>query len=207
MGGSPSRQILIGADFRDSAGWHKLLRKWQDVMDDYVRHTEDVPYWYNERANVGFVAAAVWKLGGVAIEEYSIDKQSHKAKGRADLRFYIPRFEMKYSVEAKVQWPGGSTNANAECDRLLGRAAEQIKQHTRDKGYLRMALLFVAPDTSDYRKGKDLLRELHRLLKTADTRKQLVALYEPHGTKKVRYQEKSKTRYCPGVLLIGNLLR
>ncbi len=72
---------------------HSLTTEW--APEEYGAD-RDVPWWYGERTSIGFFAAACWKSGGQAIEEYSTIKISRSKRtrkqtytGRGDLLFYF----------------------------------------------------------------------------------------------------------------------
>jgi len=50
--------LTIGSEVPYRLVWKRMLCGWRDVMNAYVRYG-DLPYWYEERTNVGFLAAAV----------------------------------------------------------------------------------------------------------------------------------------------------
>ena len=79
-----------------------LLRAWADVCADYQRIVGDLPWYYHERAQIGFLAAAAWRLGGVALEEWRTDKISHDGpsrNGRGDL--WVQLKSGAWHIEAK----------------------------------------------------------------------------------------------------------
>jgi hypothetical protein len=85
-----------------------VLREWQKAMERLSNDfkPDDVPWWHNERAWVGVLAAATWKAGGRAFEEYSDEKikrpkkgRPKKVSGRVDLWIRIGSKE--YVIEAK----------------------------------------------------------------------------------------------------------
>jgi len=81
--------------------FHKLI----DLTEEFCRNVKnDAPYWYNERANVSFLAGAIWRCGGMCLEEYASDKTWEKEKypGRTDIWFYLDGKE--YIAEAKFGW-------------------------------------------------------------------------------------------------------
>lgn len=55
-----------------------VLKSWLAVNQAFISGSKnDCLYWYNERANVGAFAAAIWKAEGahgLALEEYSAKK-------------------------------------------------------------------------------------------------------------------------------------
>lgn len=47
-----------------------LLWSFVETVETYCRETAQPPYWFNERASVSLMAAAAWRIGWIAIEEY-----------------------------------------------------------------------------------------------------------------------------------------
>lgn len=92
--------------------FEKLRPHWFQVMRKYAEtwgwEKREAHWGYRERTHIGFLAAAVWKAGGVALEEYSTDKfretnkGSQKGNGRCDLFFRIKK--QGYTLEAKHAW-------------------------------------------------------------------------------------------------------
>lgn len=84
-----------------------LLKEWRKILARYTSQADmDLPYWHSERANVGFLAAAVWKSGGVAIEEYWTEREK---KGKKPVKGWVDLWgKMKkgreFSLEAKQLW-------------------------------------------------------------------------------------------------------
>lgn len=131
-----------------------LLGEWVQTLNVYCRRHDwkDVPWWCTERAAISILAAAAWRLGGSALEEYSVDKHHlprtrprFGRKGRQDLYF---RLGSKALVcEAKHAWcnlGGHEVTWRRRFEDLLSEA----KQDSRGKkhgSYQRLALLFVSP--------------------------------------------------------------
>ena len=75
----------------------KLRSSLQPVLEEALRlftayrrrEAKDSAHWYNERATLSVLAAAAWKSGGIALEEYSLRKHDGRA-GRADLWVKMP---------------------------------------------------------------------------------------------------------------------
>lgn len=70
------------------------LQQWNRSLNDFTRASAalgpdkaDLPYWYNERVDVGFLASAIWRSGGVVLEEYSTRRVEGRKTfpGRADI--------------------------------------------------------------------------------------------------------------------------
>ncbi len=97
--------IKIGNKVPRRDFWKILLNKWFDIMEDYIEKSkDDLPYWHSERANTGFLAAAAWKIGALAIEEYFTKRvySSKRYNGQCDLWIKYKNFE--FSAEAKQLW-------------------------------------------------------------------------------------------------------
>ena len=130
-----------------------LLHEWTRCVSRYCAVAEcDAPYWYNERASLSTLAAAAWRAGGVAVEEYAAFKGKKKAgpPHRVDLWFRYRR--KRFVVEAKIGWVNlgeGSTpayNAGA-VRRRLDAALEDVRRCPKDGTFLGVA--FVAPSIPD----------------------------------------------------------
>ena len=99
-----------------------VLQAWIDGVDQYVQlfNGNDLPYWYNERTNVGVLSGAAWKAGWVALEEFQSLKmrtpgqsQNHAPqhntpaaapyRGRCDL--YLANRTDEFFIEAKACFP------------------------------------------------------------------------------------------------------
>ncbi len=52
---------------------------------------DDLPYWYNERANVGMLSAAAWQAGMVALEEFQSLKYAVPSLDATSTRTTAPR--------------------------------------------------------------------------------------------------------------------
>jgi hypothetical protein len=100
------KEVLVAAV---PTPWEKVLHAWFQVSAQYIRavtpYEVDTPWWYNERASIGFLAAAIWRAGGVALEEFATDKATspgRRGKGRGDLYAVIDGCELY--AEAKQVW-------------------------------------------------------------------------------------------------------
>ena len=87
--------------------YEPLFRNWIAVQRRYATQCEfkDFAHNYSERPQVGFVAAAVWLAGGVALEEWKTQKigGEESRTGRCDLWFSLPG-KGSYHAEAKHAW-------------------------------------------------------------------------------------------------------
>ncbi|MCR6629954.1 MAG: hypothetical protein NVV74_07825 [Magnetospirillum sp.] len=99
----------------EELNWLKpMLRRWGHLIDDYCAiHPKDVPYYYNERANVGLLAAAAWGPGSGSLEEYACERDHDEGQvrwGRADLYLYDQNNSA--TIEAKQIWWTPQTTEN-----------------------------------------------------------------------------------------------
>jgi len=102
----------------------------------------DAPYWYNERANISILAAAAWRNGWVALEEFQSGKQvtnqsddgsepeeaelPHEWLGRCDL--YLASDSKHELVEAKFNWLSmKSPQPQKRAEDILDRAVADAK--------------------------------------------------------------------------------
>jgi len=110
---------------------------------------KDVPWWYNEQACVSTLAAAVWNAGGIALEEYSINKgkERNPLSGRGDLYIKIGRNE--FVAEAKLLWPAASRNKATEIGLRLNlwlkEACDDVNNVRLESKERKLGIVFVAP--------------------------------------------------------------
>lgn len=96
------KNVIVVRRVRGSRPLKAILTKWQRLLVAYANAVPgDVAYWTSERTNVGILAAACWRLGGVALEEYVTKKR--QGNGRVDL-WMRNRRGNGFTVEAKLAW-------------------------------------------------------------------------------------------------------
>jgi hypothetical protein len=84
-----------------------VLKKWCELNRVYLNKAEpDCAWWYNERASISILAAAAWKCGYPALEEFSTEKRKFKRDehkpGRCDLKIHVGSKDFQF--EAKQVW-------------------------------------------------------------------------------------------------------
>ncbi|MDP3722784.1 MAG: hypothetical protein Q8R91_04725 [Candidatus Omnitrophota bacterium] len=151
----------------------------------------DLPYWYaKEETNIGFLAAAAWRLGGVALQEFTVTRP--EAKGQGDL--WIKLGEMGCHIEAKgTDSPSTSRDA---VEQALSKAKNQLILPPNEKANMGMAACFVVPAITD---SAFDFRELVTQFEGGDS---IVAVYLPDRTLDLQYEEHN----YPGVALIGQVV-
>ncbi len=106
------------------SAWHGLLQRYAEVWG-----WRDVPYWYNERATLSTLAAAVWASGGIALEEYRTDRGEDGEgvrKGRGDL--YLSVGGEHFIAEAKQHWSYPTRSA----ERIAGDPTNLLRRACAD---------------------------------------------------------------------------
>ena len=170
----------------------KLLLRWQKVLAlataQMRQYDRDLPYWHNERANVGFVAQAARELGCVVLEEYTVDRGRRKksAPGRADLWTGDPS-RVEHEFEFKLHWPSIKSSTEALDRRIrkdLAKAESQLRtiQHKPGRAPSLVAMVLVCPSIaeSDQPRWKPLLnRFLERVTRPQDYGGTFSAVFVP----------------------------
>lgn len=137
-----------------------VLQAWIDAVHQYVElfDGDDLPYWYNERANVGVLSAAAWRAGFVSLEEFQSEKMAlctdpqntdsnteletqKNQKGRCDL--YLADAKREFFIEAKVSYPPIHKLENC-FDSGMTKIAKD-KRNVGDKDSFHLSALFCAP--------------------------------------------------------------
>jgi hypothetical protein len=184
-----------------------VLAEWIAVQREYTRQTGgDYSRYYRERALTGFLAAAAWRAGGVALEEWSTEKKGPRNephKGRCDL--YICRRKRSFHIEAKHMWSRVAGNQAKQLERVqrnLDRAVTDAKalQCPRKE---KLGVLFIAPYIPP-RKQTDM---------TSKVAEWLESIYEiPHSAIAWLFLDRHKLKpdrrynFTPGIVLIVHSL-
>jgi hypothetical protein len=111
-----------------------ILEQWLRVQRDYLEANDcdDSLFWYNERANIGALAGAVWRSGGYALEEFNATKGSGDdiSQGRVDL--FVQYAGRDSAVEAKQSWVYLAAHSRRDfrklIDKTLDNAREDVKR-------------------------------------------------------------------------------
>lgn len=139
----------------DEDQWRRLFAAWRGHLRSVWEHDiYDVPWDYSERTNVGLLASANDKDGGVSMVELPFrrrkgdaDEQQESA-GRFDL--WLARGRWRVFAEAKQVWAPGCTDAQIEQVALkLNEAKAQAHQLSAIAESDTIAsVVFVAPSLS-----------------------------------------------------------
>lgn len=197
--------------------WGPLLDEWMLTMQKYHMVSRDLPYWHNERANVGILSAAAWRCGFVALEEFPDVKRRNKADsengidervfyGRVDLwigRHEDPTGEL---IEAKLVWLKLSNPENISSDLANGlkQSHDAGKESKTGKGRT-LGVTFFVPEVKliDGRIPENLDDQLGKLIeKVKPLQIAVKAWYFPDQFRAESILQNNK--FYPGVLLLGN---
>jgi hypothetical protein len=119
------------------AGRHKAMLTsaltWMsDEFDKYIKATDEVPWFYNERAVLGFFISGLLRQGNaIVLQEFSCykgkDQKKRSRLGRADLYFNFN--DVDYLVESK--WCCTLANSRSRVDTAVKWANEALSQANR----------------------------------------------------------------------------
>lgn len=124
--------------------WIAFSKRWTKIFD------YDAVWWYNERASVSVLAAAITWNGGVVLEELTNHKKvelrggsNALAIGRADMVFRFKKWD--FVLEAKQLWLSAqSENASDKIQEALREAKKNVVA-TVSYGSQRLGAVFVTP--------------------------------------------------------------
>ena len=202
-------QCGVKLNNRSLSSLKKILNKWTVIVKDYCDYydSEDAPYWYGERASISTFAGAIWKSGGLVLEEYRSTKKNRKEKweGRVDLHFSLN--DRGYVVEAKHEWfnlnlQKSTSNIEEEVSIKLRDAVKDVKNSNQYRD-TSLGILFAVPVIP-----KSLIDVSDPLLETFLKGVQMIdyCLLAWQFPKSAKLLEDEKKIY-PGVVLIGRVPR
>ncbi len=126
-----------------------ILESWLSVQDEYFIQTKEYSWLYKERASISILAAAVWKSGNVALEEYSTIKGATDGtikKGRCDI--YFTAGKEGFAGEAKHVWISAGKSIHISLKKKLNDSLLLAKKSSiqlkSDEGR-RLAICFAVP--------------------------------------------------------------
>lgn len=193
-----SRDLPIGDALR---GWitciDRLTKSWQT--------RKDLPWWYNERADLSTLSAAIWLSGGTSIEEFQSDKRkiskttgnlAGRYLGRIDFLFTLNG--QHYVAEAKESWSSAvSRNPTHRIRKRLADAQSDIRK-VRSYRDRKIAIVFVKPTipTSNRRQARQLIDRWMDTVQAVEV--DAKAWYFPDSALTLRWGK----LLCPGVLML-----
>ncbi len=128
------------------APWGPIFEDWTLLVQKYCRKVAgDAPYYYNERANVGLLAAAIARCNWPALEEFPNEKKvrSSRSDGRVDLFAHISGSE--FWIEAKQGWINlGGRLALENSLKAIDEAVADIKR-CEVEAVCKLGIAFLVP--------------------------------------------------------------
>ena len=172
--GKKGFQLFFGTVSIDSEeiDWHFVFKSWHTILQDYVNilsDEKDLPWNYNERPQIGFFAAAIWRLGGAALEEWRTikrDADSVEGHGRCDLFARLPGVRPDLHMEAKSEMARLDGNACVDVEkskRFLQSATRDAEALTYAAKGEKVAIAFVCLERGEAPSVAGLHRKLVEL--------------------------------------------
>ena len=195
-----------------------VIRKWAVAITRYADTAKDAGYYYNERTNIGFLAAGAWLAKYCALEEYP-DRKKHLRTGGSKSATKLPRtnkgtqrvdlyiFSKRNNavLEAKMLWgEAGKMGSDAAMKAAIGDAK-------RDRGAeQKIACVFYAPHFPKKIKkpmkvgDKDIGAEIERWIafnRDASNNIDLLAWCFPLRVRQIVGGGKYAKSYYPGIIM------
>jgi hypothetical protein len=180
-----------------------VLKEWIRINRLYCKRAswKDCAWWNNERALTGILAASVWTLGEVSLEEY-VTPKTRKGKqwtGRCDLYMNIGGIKFACEVKQKFLMPKNHLNDDVKSvKRDFDWACDNARDlHPREGR--RLGICFVTPRFPRSRIPYDsylesFLTSLQKLEYDA------IAWWFPPQARKLKWLENNRT--FPGVIIL-----
>jgi hypothetical protein len=208
--------------------WDALLEEWILLIERFSRVTGgDVPYWHNERANIGVLSAAAWRCGRIALEEFQHDKidvtfdedadgiPRQSRIGRCDLWICDDRSDRSVAeiVEAKFKWLNMKMNSKEmgvfakACLKAACDDAIKTKKARKD-GIKAIGVAFLPVFAKKDKVGdlEELSKVIDETIKSAcKTPADLVAWCFPKRLRE--HVVKANNNYLPGVIMLAKVAK
>ncbi len=172
-----------------------VLERWFDCIDRYntVRGDNDTPYWHDEKANLGLLAAAAWMAEMVTLNDTATSKQNEEGERNARADLLIAGAEDRAFIQATQRWPRVN-NLN------LTQALLDITVDAKRISYasdLKLGCLFVAPQKPQHSASPEELQDMVYDLQKEHTC--AVAWYFPYAYRKLH---SDAGNYHPGIAVL-----
>lgn len=213
MGGKEAPTLIKEFEFRGISegtflydlvrSWHKILKEFEERM-----YPLDLGYGYQERTNIGFLAAAASRNGCSVLEEFQCDKRRRNKRrlGRGDLWIKTSKGR-EYQFEAKqVILKVKTKDIKPKVSKALESALDDAKQ-VEEKPKKLVGLVFVIPYlSSKLKEHQDCIDKLRNDL--LDVNELGADFAVVHFCKKEIVKEKYDPGNCwPCVALVGKYHR
>jgi hypothetical protein len=193
----------------------KLFKSWDEVLHQYEhawRDTGDLPYIYDERAQVGLLAISSRIINGYPLTEFSVDRIGNiSGRGYCDLGIVWQRKDFETWIEAghiRISWYDLTHNFYDKVYMRFWHAKHDIRS-LKKRGHS-LAILFIRFYNFPVHKNKDkeytqTVQELKSILNK--TTRRLNADFFTLHLCSPKLVAKSKSEDCPGIAVIGQLYK
>jgi len=201
---SPSRGVYAR---RPLLHWEELLEEWCLVHERYCRLvSEDAIYWNGERPNIAALAAAAWRCGWAALEEFAQPKTAKRSRfaGRTDLYMRSPISE-DY-VEAKCGWINVSStkgNATGFLNAYRAARADARNVHLKPGKHRRIGVAFASVYTSANSQSSVSSGLASVISKLGDEKFEAAAWCFPIAAQGLKSTEAGVSYLYPGVVVLA----
>jgi len=142
-------EIESGVNSGNIKSLKKVFESWHEILEIYIRTSgyEDCPWWYNERATLSSLSAAIWKSNGIALEEYCTEKgkKDDEYSGRCDMYFY--KGSNGFACESKQVWCAIGRRAKIGLKKIessINIACKDARNLNKNEGR-RLGICFAVP--------------------------------------------------------------
>lgn len=172
-----------------------VLERWFDCIDRYnaVRGDNDTPYWHNEKANLGLLAAAAWMAEMVTLQDAATRKQNEEGERNVSADLLIAGSDERAFIQATQRWPKVN---NLNLTQPLLEATSDAKRISYASD-LKLGCLFVAPQKAQQSATPEELQDMIDDLQKENTC--AVAWYFPYAYRKLRNEA---GHYHPGIAVL-----
>lgn len=185
-----------------------VLKNWVKIVQEYskVFKNSDACWWYTERANVGILAAAAWRVKGwIALEEFSTLKRGVETvskNGRCDLYVAKKDHDNSFAFEAKPAWQTMRSDGISKITAQLEEAWKDAGKLKKIEGKTRVAACFAIPNVPSRLTGNNFDSQILEWLTDAlnTVKWDAVAWVFPKESRQLKSE--AGTRIFPGVLLV-----
>jgi|SRR5665213_1855171 len=185
------------------------LKGWTEANERYAQafRGDDALYWWDERPNIGALAAGAWLGGLVAIEEYKAfkgeAKLTDKPNGRTDL-FISQRNGLNAAViEAKMHWWGKGESGRL-ATKMLKACADACRNNEIDT---RIGCSFVIPRWEKKRASQHDIDDFVTEAQGSAGKLDALAWSFPISARELHPPNKNSKFVYPGILIAMRLAR
>lgn len=194
-----SREVLIPSELRFL---EDLLWEWVAIQERSIRiwKGSDALWWYNERVSVGGFAGAIWRSGGIVLEEYSTDKLGSDGAAAKTAKTVIGRGDMdfvlggrQFTMEAKHCW---SRVRIKKVKDALAQAERDVARCRSPGTYVRLAVVFAPLSLTGRSTESDIIEWTRQARDLKDCARAWVF---PGTGRKLSFRWGDNHRFYPGV--------